>query len=426
MTAYLLSRFRLTLSRASVRRYLKAKGWRWARPRLAPARKVDPEKAAKLAALAAAAQAVAAGAGHLLYLDECDLHLLPVIRAMWMKGPRRRVPTPGTNAKRAFFGALHAASGRWHWLDQERKLAVHFVAFLEQLASAYPTGTLYLAMDNVATHHAKVGTALAGGAPARAGALAAQVRCARRQSCRAHLGAAQDGRRRQPLGRHAQRLGRGGPSLLPRAAFLSGRRARATTGPGGGRLIPLVTYAHLLSVTVHRRCSGWQSRRGCTAEAKPASYMAVVRVDHGLRRTAVTIGVLLKAGEPTRRIRVLEGHYMPCAATIGRVTDDQVVESRHLTRRTGGRHPRGSRGIIGYLERSSNRQEGGPRVQDVGHLLDSQCHVKIVCWPHGRRQPAVKRLGDSAGPWHSVRRCPARRPQDWRRSSWKRGRSADW
>jgi transposase len=156
LTAFLLSRFHLALSRASVRRYLKAKGWRWARPRLAPARKHDPEQATKLAALHGAEQAVAAGAGHLLYLDECDLHLLPVIRAMWMKGPRLRIPTPGTNAKQAFFGALDAASGRWHWVDQERKLAVHFVAFLEQLASEYPTGTLYLAMDNVATHHAKV------------------------------------------------------------------------------------------------------------------------------------------------------------------------------------------------------------------------------------------------------------------------------
>jgi transposase len=156
LAAFLLSRFRLVLSRSSVRRHLKAKGWRWARPRLAPARKRDPEAPAKLAALAQAQQAVVAGQGHLLYLDECDVHLLPVIRAMWMKGPRLRIPTPRTNAKRAFFGALDAATGRWHWADYERKLAVHVVSFLEQVAAAYPTGTLYLALDNVATHHAKV------------------------------------------------------------------------------------------------------------------------------------------------------------------------------------------------------------------------------------------------------------------------------
>lgn len=156
LTAFLLSRFRLALARSSVRRCLKAKGWRWARPRLAPARPRDPEAPAKLAALARAQQAVAAGAGRLLYLDECDLHLLPVVRAMWMKGPRLRIPTPGTNAKQAFFGALDAASGGWHWVDHDRKLAVHFVAFLERLAARYPTGTLYLAMDSAPTHTAKV------------------------------------------------------------------------------------------------------------------------------------------------------------------------------------------------------------------------------------------------------------------------------
>jgi hypothetical protein len=46
--------------------------------------------------------------------DECARHLRPVVRAMWMKGPRVRVPTPGTNARCDFFGALDAASGRFH------------------------------------------------------------------------------------------------------------------------------------------------------------------------------------------------------------------------------------------------------------------------------------------------------------------------
>ena len=94
--------------------------------------------------------------GHLLYLDECDLHLLPVVRAMWMKGPRVRVPTPGTNARHAFFGALDAATGVFHWADHDRKLAVHCVAFLQRLADAYPTGPLYLVLDGAPTHTAKV------------------------------------------------------------------------------------------------------------------------------------------------------------------------------------------------------------------------------------------------------------------------------
>ena len=160
LSAFLAVRFGLNLAYSTVRRYLRTMEWRWARPRLAPASvlrcKRDSATEAKLEAIAAATAMVSQGVGHLLYLDECDLHLLPVVRAMWMKGPRVRVPTPGTNARRAFFGALHSASGVFHWADQERKLAVHFVQFLQQLADAYPTGPLFLVLDNVPTHDAKV------------------------------------------------------------------------------------------------------------------------------------------------------------------------------------------------------------------------------------------------------------------------------
>ena len=156
LARFLAWRFHLRLSGASVRRYLHRMGWRWARPRLAPACKGDPEAAAKQLAIQTARQAVACGGGHLLYLDESELHLLPLVRAMWMKGRRVRIPTPGTNARHAFFGALDAVSGRWLWADHDRKLARHFVAFLEQLVSAYPTGILYLAFDGAPAHTAKV------------------------------------------------------------------------------------------------------------------------------------------------------------------------------------------------------------------------------------------------------------------------------
>lgn len=160
LATFLTLHFGLSLSWSTVRRYLKAMGWRWARPRLAPAsvlrRKRDPDADAKRAAIAAAGQLVAQGGASLLYLDECDLHLVPVLRAMWMKGPRVRVPTPGQNAKHAFFGALDALSGLFHWIDHDRKLAIHFVAFLEQLAAAYPDGALFLVLDGAPCHTAKV------------------------------------------------------------------------------------------------------------------------------------------------------------------------------------------------------------------------------------------------------------------------------
>jgi transposase len=155
-TASLAQRFRLVLSCSSVRRYLQQRDGRWARPRLAPAQKTDPEAPAKKAALVTARQEAAQGRAHLFDVDECNRHLLPVTRALWLKGPRVRVLTPGTNARRAFCGALEAVSGQWFSTDHDRKLAVPVVAFLTQLAVAYPTGPLYLALDNVKRHDATV------------------------------------------------------------------------------------------------------------------------------------------------------------------------------------------------------------------------------------------------------------------------------
>jgi transposase len=156
LTAFLARRFRLRLARASVRRYLHRMGWRWARPCLAPASVSDPQAEVKRAALASAQVRAEQGQTHLLYLDESDVHLLPLIRARWMKGRRVRITTPGTNRRHAFFGALDTVSGQWMCADHERKLAVHFVAFLQHVATTYPSGPLDLALDNAPTHTAKV------------------------------------------------------------------------------------------------------------------------------------------------------------------------------------------------------------------------------------------------------------------------------
>ena len=159
LAAFVAWRYQLVLSPPSVRRLLHAAGWRWGRPRLAPAthapgaqRKADPATPLKLALIAGALAAPAT----VLYLDECELQLLPLIRACWMKGPRWRIPTPGQNAKRVVFGALQAQTGRLHYLIRPRKRAVDFVAFLDLLVAAYPVGELVLVLDNVVTHDARL------------------------------------------------------------------------------------------------------------------------------------------------------------------------------------------------------------------------------------------------------------------------------
>src|SRR5260221_2987243 len=69
LRAFLARRFRLVLARSSVRRYLHRMGWRWAPPRLAPARKPDPPAGGETAAPAQAPRAAGPGMGPLLFLD---------------------------------------------------------------------------------------------------------------------------------------------------------------------------------------------------------------------------------------------------------------------------------------------------------------------------------------------------------------------
>ncbi len=62
-------------------------------------------------------------------LDECDIHLLPVLRSMWMlRGEQAQVPTPGLNRKRSLFEALEWDSGKWLYEVTDRRRSVEFIA----------------------------------------------------------------------------------------------------------------------------------------------------------------------------------------------------------------------------------------------------------------------------------------------------------
>jgi transposase len=154
LTAHLVSACGLPVSRATVRRTLQALGYVWRRPRHVLL--CDSERAAKMWArctqvLRSAPDAV------LLCLDECDIHLLPVLRALWQpRGQQTDVPTPGSNRKRAIFGALDWLSGDWQYLIREHKCAADFLVFLEQLLRVYPAQPLLVVLDNASIHHAKL------------------------------------------------------------------------------------------------------------------------------------------------------------------------------------------------------------------------------------------------------------------------------
>jgi len=153
LAAHLASRGGVHLSAATMRRVLHALSYRWRRPRhLLP---MDPA-AARIMWQVCDRIVHAPKEALVLCLDESDVHLLPVLRAMWMRrGQQKRVLTPGTNRKRAVFGALDWNTGRWGYQITERKRASEFITFLEQLLRTYPRQPLLLVLDNASIHKAR-------------------------------------------------------------------------------------------------------------------------------------------------------------------------------------------------------------------------------------------------------------------------------
>jgi transposase len=98
-------------SRATVRRAVLRLDLRWRRPR--HDLPVDPAAPRILGQRCDRLRHAPANAV-ILAVEECDLHLLALLRAMWMRqGQQVRIPTPGPNRKRAVFGALELATGQW-------------------------------------------------------------------------------------------------------------------------------------------------------------------------------------------------------------------------------------------------------------------------------------------------------------------------
>jgi transposase len=150
---HLRERFRIIVSASTLRQALRQAGFRWTRPKLVLPRKRDPlgdEKRAKLAQVLADPQAT------ILAEDECDMHLLPVLRAMWQRiGQQLRILTPGKNYKRGVFGALNLRTGEWLYHLTNRKRGVEFIAFLTSLLTTYPVGPIYVVVDNASIHTSK-------------------------------------------------------------------------------------------------------------------------------------------------------------------------------------------------------------------------------------------------------------------------------
>lgn len=155
LALHVLNRFRVDVSASTIRRALHAVRFSWHRPKLTPARKPDPLHTAKQARLAEVLACPPAEAT-IIAADECEVHLLAVLRAMWQRiGEQLRLPTPGQNRRRSVFGGLNVRTGQWHYLLADHKRTADFIAFLTRLAQTYTTGLIFVIVDNASIHSSK-------------------------------------------------------------------------------------------------------------------------------------------------------------------------------------------------------------------------------------------------------------------------------
>lgn len=154
---HLTERVDCALSLSTVTRLVHRTGFVWRRPKMV-LRQTDPQKAEREAAIA---QTLAEHpAAPRLFMDECDLHQLPVVRGHWQrKGEQKKVATPGNNRKQAVFGFLEAVSGRWDYFLTARKRSFEFLSCLHDLHQTYqpisPQEPLLLFLDNASIHKSK-------------------------------------------------------------------------------------------------------------------------------------------------------------------------------------------------------------------------------------------------------------------------------
>jgi putative transposase len=152
---HLLERFGVDVSASTIRRALHAMRFSWHRPKLTPARKPDPDRAAKQAYLAEGLACSPADAT-IIATDESEVHLLAVLRAMWQRiGQQVRLPTPGQNHRRSVFGGLNVRTGQWHYQLTDHKRTADFIAFLTMLTQAYITPLIFVILDNASIHSSR-------------------------------------------------------------------------------------------------------------------------------------------------------------------------------------------------------------------------------------------------------------------------------
>jgi transposase len=147
----------ITISAATMRRWLHELGWVWKRAKLG-AKDDDPHRVARLARIRWVYEQLKCCEA-MVFADELDIHLLPKVGCAWMpKGTQVEVMTPGQNHKHYLAGALDLATGTLLHCLGARKTNALFRDLLALIESRYPAEhytQLYVVVDNYKIHKAK-------------------------------------------------------------------------------------------------------------------------------------------------------------------------------------------------------------------------------------------------------------------------------
>lgn len=87
-------------------------------------------------------------------MDETTMSLHPPLRACWMKkGQQKRIPAPGYQQRRHWFGGYNWRSDELWSIHSAKRNSEAFVHFIEYLMTeVYPYKKIVLVMDNASFH----------------------------------------------------------------------------------------------------------------------------------------------------------------------------------------------------------------------------------------------------------------------------------
>ena len=143
------------VSRETVRRWLRAAGLVWRRPRPV-LRPKDPERGRKLNALRRLLRGLPDDETA-VFMDEVELHTNPKVGCAWMRrGRQATVETPGTDERRVLAGSIHWRTGRvvlTPGRPREGRTAALFCRHLDDLRRAFRHyRVIHVICDNAGIH----------------------------------------------------------------------------------------------------------------------------------------------------------------------------------------------------------------------------------------------------------------------------------